>query len=148
MSRNEYNKLIGDAGEKVVLSLLKTLNRPVIMSDNFYDAEKDMSCDGKKIEIKTEQPYVKKNAFTFHKNQLEKCTSVDELYVVSIPPRINLNYKHGGKVFIPNLFEYFEYTSNNKPMIGIPIEQASVIEIARLPAHKIEWFNQHTISKY
>lgn len=150
MSRNEYNKLIGDAGEDLVVSLLKAANRPVVKSDNLYDSEKDMFCEDKKIEVKTEQPYIKKNAFTFHKNQLKKCTNVDELYIVSVPPRMNLKYKHGGKIFrvIPSMFEYFEYSLNNKPMIGIPIEQPSVIEVARMSAEMIEWFNKRSVSKY
>lgn len=152
MNKKQYNDLIGKKGESIIFNLLECCRRKPEYSRNPFDAEKDIICQGHlKVEIKTEQPYVMKNCLSFSINQLNKCKSCDELYFVSIPPLIDINYKYGGKIYriIPSLFEYFEYaTSTGKKMFGVPFEQPTVIEIAVLSEKVKQWFIDNAQSNY
>jgi len=102
--------------------------------------------------VKTEQPFVKKNAFTFRENQLKKCRNVDELYFISIPPLINLNYKWGGWIFKANPKTFIEtetYTTKfGIRMIVIPIKQDSLIPIKKLSQDEIDELLKYTDSNY
>ena len=151
MNEKEYNDMIGKRGEQIIFKYLEICGRNPEFSSNKFDPEKDIICDGKKIEVKTGQPYVVKNCLSSGFNQLNKCKSCDELYFISTPPLMNLNYKHGGKIFrvIPSLFEYFEYTtSRGTHMFGVPIEQPGVFEIAVLSKKTNDWFIKHARSDY
>jgi hypothetical protein len=102
-------------------------------------------------EVKTEQPYIKKNCLSFRLTQLRKCREVDVLFFVTIPPKLNENYKHGGKIFKvqPKKFTYFEYeTKQHIKMYGIPFEQDAVQEVYTLTADERRELIKYSESAY
>ena len=88
---------LGFTGEDLVAKLLMEQGRTVVKSSDRYDAEKDLTADGKYVEIKTQVPYRffgtrKQPAFTVpivcesvRRNQLNKCMNVDLLIFVKRP---------------------------------------------------------------
>ena len=126
---NENSVILGQIGEKIVSNLLCRLGHVVQESIDPFDSQKDMTSDDKLIEVKTQQPFVLKNSFSFKLNQLRKCRNVDELYFVSIPPLMNKKYKWGGWIFKVNPKEFVTTiytTKHGLEMILIKIEQESV----------------------
>ena len=105
-------EILGKTGEKIVSNYFQRQRMIVEHSIDNFDREKDLIVEGKNVEVKTMQPYVYKNAFSFKKNQLKKCKSVDRFVIVSVPPLINVKYKYGGKIFeVTSNFSYFEYVA-------------------------------------
>lgn len=151
MKHEQRIDILGRIGEKIVVNHLNSLGMKVEESINHFDSEKDLLADGKTIEVKTQQPFVYKNAFTFRENQLRKCRSVDELYVVSVPPVMKLDYKWGGQLFKidPKTFTETRYTTKNgHKMILINIEQPAVQSIKELTKEEIQELNKYTESAY
>ena len=104
LRRSEAIEEIGRLGEILVRDYFRSLGHKVVMSEDKYDAVKDMTVDGINVEVKTEMPYYIKDAFTLsskNKNQLPKCLAVDRLIFVVVPadeskiysPRILNNYR-------------------------------------------------------
>jgi hypothetical protein len=144
-------EILGRTGEKIIANLLNGLGLKVEESINHYDSEKDFLVDGKKVEVKTEQPYVMKNAFSFREKQLRKCRSVDVLYFVSVPPLLNLDYKWGGWIFraVPQDFTYYSYTTRSGlKMYAVPIEQEAVVPVCKMKDHEIQELLKYAKSDY
>ncbi len=142
---------LGIMGEKLVRNLMMRAGRLVEDSLNLFDSQKDFVVDGLTCEVKTEQPYVLKNCFSFRKNQLTKCRTVDQLYIVSVPPLARPTYEHGGKVFSvePKLFEQISYrTKSGLEMIGIPINQKSVQCVYTMTSEEKSQFMRYAESEY
>jgi hypothetical protein len=143
--------IIGRTGEKIIANLLINLGLNVQESINHFDSEKDFLVDGKTVEVKTEQPYVKKNAFTFRANQLRKCRGVDVLYFVSIPPKYDPTYKWGGWIFRaePQNFKHYSYTTRfGVDMIAIPIDQEAMIPVCKMSDAEIAELCKYSQSSY
>jgi hypothetical protein len=141
---------LGLLGEKIVTNMLSGLGLRVEQSINKYDSEKDLLVDGKKVEVKTETPFVKKECFSFRPNQLKKCTTVDVLYIVSVP---HPKYEHysGGWVFRvdPKNFEHFTYkTRYGVEMIGIKINQPAVVPVQKLSDAEIKELVKYSVTSY
>ena len=142
---------LGLMGEKLVRNLMIEHGYTITDSLDPFDSRKDFIRDNKTCEVKTEQPYVLKNCFSFKKNQLAKCRNVDELYIVSVPPVGRPTYAHGGKIFFvhPKKFEHITYrTKAGNEMIGIPIMQPSVKCIYTMSEEEKELFIKYTESDY
>lgn len=142
---------LGRIGEKIVCNHLSRMGCIIEESIDPFDSEKDMLVDGKKVEVKTEQPFVMQNAFSIRSNQLNKCKSVDELYFVSIPPLMKLNYKWGGWIFKadPKAFKTRNYTTKNGTnMVLIDIEQEALTPIEQLTPTEIDHLLKYTKSDY
>lgn len=125
MSNDSNQAKLGRAGETIVTNYFNKQGALVEASVDQYDSEKDMLIDGKKIEVKTQVPFVMKNAFTIKSNQLKKCLSVDKVFFVSVP---NATRKHfsDGKVYSieSEKLVYENYTTKDgRNMILIPIDQ-------------------------
>lgn len=151
MDRNQAIDILGRTGEKIIANMLTNLGLNVQESINHFDSEKDFLVDGKKVEVKTEQPYVLKNLFSFRENQLRKCRNVDVLYFVSIPPLMNINYKWGGWIFRaePQNFKYQTYTTKfGIKMVGVPIEQDALIPVKKMEEHEIAELLKYAKSAY
>lgn len=151
MNRQQAIEFLGKTGEKIVANLLNAEGLRVEYALNNYDKEKDFIVEGKKVEVKTEQPYVKKNAITIRDTQVRKCKSVDVLYFVTVPPLFNRGYKWGGWIFRvdPQKFEYSPYvTSFGVSMVAIPIEQEAVIPIRELNKEEIDELMRYAQSAY
>lgn len=151
-SRNETISILGKTGEKIIVNELLRQGKKVEYSIDEYDSQKDLLVDGVPAEVKTEQPYLKKNSLTFAENQLRKCRSVEQLFFVTVPPLINKNYKWGGCIFTvdPKKFVCYAYTMGNpqKRMVGIPIEQDAVKLVRRLTEEEINILLRYADSKY
>lgn len=152
MKREEKMNELGLAGEKVVTNMLNRLHPGLVIEHSIdkYDNEKDMLVDGKKVEVKTESPYVLKNCFSFRPSQLRKCRSVDVLYIVSVP---HVKFKHfsDGIVYrlIPSEFKTFEYvTRRGVKMVGIPIKQDAVIPVYTMNQEEIEHLMKYSNTEY
>ena len=146
---NNIDKIseLGLVGEKIVVNMLNKLHPElrIVFSTNKYDSEKDMLVDDKKVEVKTQSPFIMKNAFTFRPNQLHKCQSVDVLYIVSVP---HPTWKHhsDGWVFrvVPSEFKYERWVDKKGiSRIIIPINQPAVIRV-----HKIDDADIAELMKY
>ena len=152
MKTEQRIDILGRIGEKILVNYFNTLGRKVQESIDHFDHVKDMTVDGKLIAVKTEQPFVKKNAFTFRENQLRKCRNVDELYFISIPPLLNPSYKWGGWIFKadPKTFvESERYTTKfGNKMIVVPIEQESLIPVKKLSQDEIDELIKYADSNY
>jgi hypothetical protein len=144
------NQELGLLGEKIVTNMLNGLGLRVEHSINKYDSEKDMLVDGYKVEVKTETPYAKKDCFSFRPSQLKKCTTVDVLYIVSVP---HPKYEHysGGWVYRidPKNFEHFTYkTRYGVEMIGIKINQPGVVPVQKMKPEEIKELIKYSVSSY
>lgn len=151
MNRDQAIDIIGRTGEKIIANMLTNLGLNVQESINHFDSDKDFLVDGKKVEVKTEQPYVLKNAFSFRENQLRKCRGVDVLYFVSIPPLIDVNYKWGGWIFRaePQNFKYHTYTTKfGVKMVAVPIEQDALIPVKKMEDNEIAELLKYANSAY
>lgn len=152
MSKEDKMNELGLLGEKIVTNMLNREHPGLVIehSINKFDSEKDMLVDGKKVEVKTESPYVFKNCFSFRPNQLKKCRNVDVLYIVSVP---HVKFKHfsDGWVYrlIPSEFKTFEYVTNyGIKMIGIPIRQESVIQVYKMSDQEVSELMKYSNTDY
>jgi hypothetical protein len=151
MDRDTATELLGKTGEKIVANHFAKQGSIVEHALNNFDRVKDLLIDGLTTEVKTEQPYVKKNAITIGVSQLKKCKSVQKLIFVTLPPLINPKYKWAGYIFNvdPKTFTHEEYeTSFKKRMIAIPIEQEAVSVIRKLTNEEISELSKYAQSAY
>lgn len=135
LNQEEKINELGLLGEKIMTNYFNSQGMLVEHAIDKFDREKDMTVNGKKVEIKTEQPYVMKDSLTIRETQLKKCKSVDELYFVTVPPSFRPTYEWSACIFKvdPENFKYFKYTpKDGRKMIAIPINQESVEFIKKL----------------
>lgn len=141
---------LGLMGEKIVMNYLSSLGRIVEQSIDKYDYEKDLLCDGKKVEVKTQVPFILQKALTIKPNQIRKCRSVDELYFITVPAPQH-DYKHSGWIFKVNPKEFKTrsyYTKDGREMILIDIEQEAVVPIHKIKEEHIKQLMKYTVSRY
>lgn len=81
----------GDLGERLVAHYFRQLGHNVQESLHLFDNKKDMMIDNETVEVKTQQPWHREDAFTVKKNQLRKCKNVDRLIFVETPSIENGN---------------------------------------------------------
>jgi hypothetical protein len=150
MTKDELMNELGLMGEKIVINLLNEEGRKVKTSIDKYDSEKDLLADGKKVEVKTQVPFIMKNAFSFKPNQLRKCRSVDELYFVSVPAERHTD-KWEGWIFKadPKEFVTTEYrTKDGRNMLLISREQKALTPIKRMSDEEMKELQKYTVSGY
>jgi hypothetical protein len=152
MTRQEKMNELGLLGEKIINNMLNSLypGLKIEHSVNKFDSEKDMLVDGKKVEVKTETPYVLKDCFSFRPKQLNKCRSVDVLYIVSVPHPKFKHYSDGWVYRIdPKNFKTFTYTTKfGVNMIGIPIKQDGVIPVHKLDENEVKELIKYSHTEY
>jgi hypothetical protein len=135
MTKTEMMNELGLSGEKVVINMLSAEGCRVETSINKYDSEKDLLVDGKyKVEVKTQAPFVKENAFTFNTSQLRKCQSVDVLYFVSVPHPTYRHYSDGWIYrVVPSEFKSYPWKDKfGNSRICIPIKQDALIPVKKM----------------
>jgi hypothetical protein len=59
----QRKEMLGAVGEGIVRRFFESQGLTVVMSEDKFDAEKDMIVDGKTVEVKTLLPIYKFNAF-------------------------------------------------------------------------------------
>lgn len=77
---------LGELGEKIVANYESSRGNKVFLSLDPYDSNKDLWVNDKRCEVKTQIPFFSKNGFSFKKSQINKITSCDRLYIVSVDP--------------------------------------------------------------
>jgi hypothetical protein len=150
MTKDELMNELGLMGEKIIINLLNEEGRKVITSINKYDSEKDLLADGKKVEVKTQVPFIMKNSFSFKPNQLRKCRSVDELYFVSVPAGRHTD-KWEGWIFKANPKEFIttqHRTKDGRDMLLIAREQSALTPIKKMTDEEIKELQKYTVSEY
>lgn len=143
---------LGLAGEKIITNYFNEQGQKVKHSLDKFDREKDMLIEGNiKVEVKTQQPYVKMGSLSFRPNQLRKCSTVDELYFVTATAQYDKNYQWNNCIFKvnPKTFKTKPYTTKvGTNMIAVPIEQEAVEFIRKLNDEEIKELNRYTQSSY
>jgi hypothetical protein len=81
----QRKEALGAVGEGIVRRFFEDQGLKVTMSEDKFDAEKDMIIDGKTVEVKTLLPIYKFNAFCLPVQQSKKCESVDRLIFIEVP---------------------------------------------------------------
>lgn len=82
----DYKKvLLGMLGEKIVAKHFRDSGHQVEESLNIFDSEKDMTIDGKNVEVKTNAPLIYYDSFSFPKSQYNKIINSHRVYWVSVP---------------------------------------------------------------
>jgi hypothetical protein len=85
LSRQQRVEMLGAIGEGIVRRFFESQGCTVTMSEDKYDAEKDMVVDGQNVEVKTLLPVYKFKSFCLPIQQSKKCESVDRLIFIEIP---------------------------------------------------------------
>jgi len=130
----DKKQTMGQIGEIIIRTLLESVGRLVVIGD-WWDLEKDFLIDGKRVEVKTQVPWVKEGAFTFKDDQSWKVMKADEVYFVAVP---NKKYpsKFDGCVYKLDTSKKFRYynkeTSDGRVMKCVPIEQDAMEMIYKI----------------
>lgn len=143
-------EILGKTGEKIVSNYYSRSGNVVEQSINNFDSTKDMLVDGKKIEVKTQVPFVMKSSFTFRKNQLRKCLNADTVIFVSVP---NGKMKHysDGKVYAiesKKLKYDFYTTKDGREMVLIAIGQPDMKKLFDMTSEECQELQKYTTSSW
>ena len=109
-------KALGDIGEEIIMTELRSRGHVISKSIDPLDKEKDIVMDESlKIEVKTQVPFFKKKAFTVRKNQLKKCLECSVLYIISAPAKYGTHDGTEGFVYKvdPKKLKYKFFKTNN-----------------------------------
>jgi hypothetical protein len=82
---SQRKELLGAVGEGIVRRFFQSNGLSVQMSEDKFDAEKDMIVEGQTVEVKTLLPIYKYNAFCLPVQQSKKCEEVDRLIFIEVP---------------------------------------------------------------
>ena len=85
MTRSERILSLGDLGERTVLRWFNYHGLRGERTDDWFDSKKDMTVEGKTVEVKTLVPIHMYNSFCLPFKQGPKCDSVDRLIFLKIP---------------------------------------------------------------
>lgn len=139
---------LGRAGETIVLNWFNKNGISIEVSVDQYDNQKDMIADKKKIEVKTQVPFVIKNAFTFKENQLKKCLNADYVYFVSVPNETRKHFSDGKVYRIESMkLKYDRYTTKDgRKMIIVPITQEDMQEVFSMTEAEAKILQRYSVS--
>lgn len=141
---------LGLMGEKIIQIFLNKNGSVVEPSINKFDNKRDLLCDGKSVEVKTQIPFIFKNSLTIDVTQVFKCRNVDELYFVTVPSA-GKEYKWAGWIFKvdPKTFVTMDYTTKKGTLMKlIPIDQPSVVPVEKIKHEHIVELMKYTSSGY
>ena len=141
---------MGKIGETIFANFCSAKGYKIEVSIDPYDSKKDMIVDGLTTEVKTQVPYVYKNAFTFKPNQLKKCLTVERLIFVSVPNH-KTSHHSDGKIYEidPKKMQYYSYTTGDgRNMIAIPIDQLDMKELFTMSNDYATMLQKYSSSKW
>jgi hypothetical protein len=150
MDRINNIEILGKTGEKIVSNLYSRQGKIVEMAIDNFDRCKDMLVDGSKVEVKTQVPFVLKNAFSFRKNQLRKCLNADFVTFVSVPNNVKPHWSDGKVYQIESSkMKYTSYNTNDgREMVLIPINQADMVEVYQMSQEECVELKKYTTSSW
>ena len=134
ITEEEKSKLLGELGEGIIAEHFQNLGCDVRKSWDPLDSTKDMTIDGKTIEVKTQIPLIKNNSLTMKKTQLKKCRSVDRLFFVTCPYNLRIGSCENAYIIeaIPDQFKFYIRMLENRAMAIIDRRQPAVKIIATI----------------
>lgn len=141
---------LGRAGETIVINYFNRKGIVVESSVDQYDSQKDMLAKGKKIEVKTQVPFISKNSFSFKRDQLAKCLTVDWVFFVSVPNEKRKHYS-SGKVYAiesKNLQYSGHETKDGRKMILVPIDQEGMKELFSMTEEECKILQRYSVSDW
>lgn len=150
MSREQRMDILGRMGEKYVSNFLVGEGNLVEHAMGHFDSQKDLVCNGRLVEVKTQVPFIKEKAFTIRENQLRKCRGVDDLYFVAVPAP-KFRYVNEGWLFHvdPKTFVSRKYiTYDGRQMILIDIGQPAVTPMHQIEDSIVREMMKYTSSEY
>lgn len=150
MNRVNNIEILGKTGEKIVSNFYSRQGKIVEMAIDNFDRCKDMLVDGSKVEVKTQVPFVLKNAFSFRKNQLRKCLNADFVTFVSVLNNVK-PHRSDGRVYQieSSKMKYTHYTTNDgREMVLIPINQADMVEVYHMSQEECVELKKYTTSSW
>jgi hypothetical protein len=149
LSIDEKKLRLGKMGEICVGNWASTHGKVVIHSIDPFDRQKDLVIDGKKVEVKTQIPYIIENSFTISPYHLHKCRYVDELYFVALPsPNPRFSYDGQGWIYHvdPKLFTYREVVKRNDERVFlIDMKQSAVIRVKEIDQGDIDQMMKYSV---
>jgi hypothetical protein len=143
-------EMMGRAGETIIVNYCTAAGQKVTLSEDQYDSQKDMIIDGLKVEVKTQVPYIYKNAFSFKPNQLRKCKNADRVIFISVPSKEKPHHSDG-KVYLIKSAEmkHSSYkTKDGRDMIAVPIDQESMDELFTLSKKQCILLQSYSVSAW
>jgi hypothetical protein len=141
-------EMMGRAGETIIVNYCTAAGQKVTVSEDQYDSQKDMIIDGLKVEVKTQVPYIYKNAFSFKPNQLRKCKNADRVIFISVPSKEKPHHSDG-KVYLIKSTEMKHYpykTKDGRDMIAVPIDQEDMDELFTLTEKQCILLQSYSVS--
>ena len=150
---NSKMDILGRMGEKYVANHLTKNGIIVEQAISHFDSKKDLTANGKTVEVKTQVPFLSQKCFSFKKqsNNLRKCRSVDELYFISVKcDDTRWPYNHNGWLFKidPKNFKTKDFTTKDgRDMILIPIYQEAVTPILKIEDNIMLEMMKYSVSK-
>lgn len=141
---------MGIIGEKIIINYLSEQGCKINHSVNKFDAEKDFTADDKKIEVKTQVPFMKENSFSIREKQLVKCRSVDSLYFISVPTS-QYEDKWAGWIFHADPKTFItknKKTRDGRTMVLIHREQEALTPIKRIDDSEIKMLRSVSVSNF
>lgn len=152
MDNNQKIDILGTIGEKIVSNMLNSLNLGlnIIHSTDKFDSEKDFLIDGKKVEVKTQAPWLFEDSFSFKPNQLKKCGSVDVLYFVSVPIQGRYDPWEGyiWRADPSKLMTRRRFTKEGREMVLIPRKQEAMVPVTKMTQEELSELKKYTISQF
>lgn len=139
---------MGRAGETIVLNWFSSNGVKFKASVDQYDNQKDILVEEKKVEVKTQVPFVFKNAFSFKDNQLRKCLNADYVYFVSVPNNEKPHHS-AGKVYRidSKSMKYENYkTKDGRNMVLVPIDQEDMQELFTMTPEEAKILQRYSVS--
>ena len=147
----DENKVrLGRMGEICVGNWASLLGMSVLHSIDPYDRRKDLIINGRRVEVKTQVPYILEHAFSIRENQINKCRSVDELYFVALPsPNSKYIYEGSGWIYQVNSKTFLTreiITRAGHKMILIDIKQDAVVPVQQIDQSDIDQMMKYSNS--
>lgn len=150
MKNDESQAKLGRAGETIVLNWLSKQGIIFEAAVDQFDNRKDVVADGKKIEVKTQVPFVNANSFTFKDNQLKKCMNADYVYFVSVPNK-KRPHSSDGKVYCiesSKIQAQLYTTKDGRNMILVPIDQEHMQEVFTMSDEECKILQKYSVSAW
>lgn len=150
MKKDDSQARLGRAGETIILNWLNKQGIKFYASVDQFDNRKDIVADNKRIEVKTQVPFISKNSFTIKENQVKKCMSVDYIYFVSVPNK-RMPSSTDGKVYCiePSKIQIFTHkTKDGRNMILIPIDQEHMKEVFTMSDEESKILQKYSVSSW
>jgi hypothetical protein len=150
LSKEQMADALGTVGEKLAANYFAKNGFNVEISPFKYDSQKDMTIDNKKVEVKTQAPFIKFNSFTIRPNQLQKCKTVDCLIFVVAPHPKYKHFSDGGIYQV--LFKKCIYTNwidkSGTPRILISINQDAVKKLFQVTEDEANELTKYVYTGY